>query len=497
MTKLHKMMHSVLKIDSASHPKYRPKGNLYPALEAAFATLIMYYPERKATGEMNAVLVAMREAFSSVFGSTLSTFPDETLTKWGNLIAQRFREENSRIIKHMELGGDLTSEFSRIALTMEGQGSTQMRLFQELQTIKHGMSKLNMGSISKSPMMSPEAMRGGGDRDWLEPPEVLLPKTATTVKVLASEGSLSAEQIAELLRLEVKKVEATLDPKLDLSIAVVQLSHEYRISAEDIAEMLEKEASDIKAILEPPISTPQRTPFSPHGSHSGSAHGSASRRASMAAWQQSGDDEMEMDTGAGVVVPPSALGPLVQSSHTSAPNEDVSLKDKEAGEYFLLVMSKFQGLVPATLSGAAKKGDTHRVGLLIDLFKPLAREGELKILSPPPLGGEEPDGGQRRIVALRLQNYAIGYLSSLFDEVPPALARGKLPVGGVETRVNELVKANKMDKVNKFPEGALKKWRDEFEKVEIEKNDGLPLPDSHRGPMPWLEGAAKKKRKKR
>lgn len=83
----------LFRLDSASPPTILQGGRLRQALEAAFATAIMYYPERIAAGEMEMVQAQLRSSVISIPGVTLMNVTP-TLINWAALIKAQFNQDN-------------------------------------------------------------------------------------------------------------------------------------------------------------------------------------------------------------------------------------------------------------------------------------------------------------------------------------------------------------------------------------------------------------------
>ena len=76
MVKVDDLIDAVFRLDSASPPMMWKDGHLRPAVEAAFATMVMYFDERYWAGEMTSVLVTMCRQLQKV-GLALTDPPNE------------------------------------------------------------------------------------------------------------------------------------------------------------------------------------------------------------------------------------------------------------------------------------------------------------------------------------------------------------------------------------------------------------------------------------
>ena len=88
-------------LDNASHPKLLQNGELRPMLHAALASLIMYYVERAAYGEMHAVRVAMNNAFQSCHMGD-GDDPASKFKVWGDTIRLKFQTDNLHMLHRQD-----------------------------------------------------------------------------------------------------------------------------------------------------------------------------------------------------------------------------------------------------------------------------------------------------------------------------------------------------------------------------------------------------------
>jgi len=118
---------ALFSLDSASPPHFRIGGSLRPAVRAAFASQVMYYPDREKNSEMVEVLKRMRDAvrvvcrrfessssassFSSSSSSSSSSSasalnnrplspegPHATLMQWSVHLAAKFKLDNQHLL---------------------------------------------------------------------------------------------------------------------------------------------------------------------------------------------------------------------------------------------------------------------------------------------------------------------------------------------------------------------------------------------------------------
>lgn len=134
---------SVFGISSGSPSSLQQKGDLRPAVDAAFATVVMYSPERKELGEMKIVRDKILYAIklqTTVKGTTSRTdtrSPDDILKQWAYDIRLEFTQANmvlssrtqhtgqEQVAAHVqELGnhvGTLTDMLKTLSVTLSVQ----------------------------------------------------------------------------------------------------------------------------------------------------------------------------------------------------------------------------------------------------------------------------------------------------------------------------------------------------------------------------------------
>ena len=83
----------LLKFHEATVPMFLTGGRMRPLIDSAFASLVMYYPERHGKGEMTQLLDNMRDAYTSGFRVSAggrSATPHHTLVYWSGVIRAKF-----------------------------------------------------------------------------------------------------------------------------------------------------------------------------------------------------------------------------------------------------------------------------------------------------------------------------------------------------------------------------------------------------------------------
>ena len=132
----------LFKMDSASPPMMLHGGCLRPAVEAAFAALVMHYPQRVSAGEMKIVVEELRSCVVPMAkGVTTSDhqYPDELLRRWSTLIRSQFNVDN------MHLTGTGREVFEdgaqQLVATITALGHTVGQLHRELTNVRHQLAR--------------------------------------------------------------------------------------------------------------------------------------------------------------------------------------------------------------------------------------------------------------------------------------------------------------------------------------------------------------------
>lgn len=96
---LENVIDNLLGLHAAAPAQLRVGGQLRPAIHITFASLVMYYPERKRAGEMNKVLARMEQVLYEEATRAGQSNIDTTniLTTWGEDIKRQFLNENMRL----------------------------------------------------------------------------------------------------------------------------------------------------------------------------------------------------------------------------------------------------------------------------------------------------------------------------------------------------------------------------------------------------------------
>ena len=150
--KLEAFADNLFNFHDASPPMLLKDGSLRPALHAALASLIMYYPERFDAGESALVLQAMRDSFRHV--GLAAGNPHDKFFEWAKLIKGAFNLGNLHLT-----GGLNESGAEQIITSIKQLGSTFASVHAVVMEVKTGMSALTAAVSSASTSASTFASR--------------------------------------------------------------------------------------------------------------------------------------------------------------------------------------------------------------------------------------------------------------------------------------------------------------------------------------------------
>lgn len=146
MHKVSEAIDYLFTIDSASSPMLKKNGHLRPMVQAAFASLVLYFEERDKAGEAHAVRVQMCEALQAV-GLTRDGAAPVVLRQWGVEIRRQFDIDNLALKVRSE-SPDLIQLVT--ALQQQLAELTQQRTaLNELGRIVSGMHQ-SIGALTRS-----------------------------------------------------------------------------------------------------------------------------------------------------------------------------------------------------------------------------------------------------------------------------------------------------------------------------------------------------------
>lgn len=85
----------VFRLDNACPPPVRPRGKLWQAVQAAAATMVMWYPQRCDAGELRRVRLAMTESLSKTIPIACEgSQPHNILLIWASHISMKWKQDN-------------------------------------------------------------------------------------------------------------------------------------------------------------------------------------------------------------------------------------------------------------------------------------------------------------------------------------------------------------------------------------------------------------------
>ena len=95
---LEEVIDKLFRLHAAAPAQLRRDGELRPAVGIAFASLVMYYEERKAAGEMRSVQIEMEVAVRNVYAARGQEVDACVLIpQWGKYIKSKFDLDNLRL----------------------------------------------------------------------------------------------------------------------------------------------------------------------------------------------------------------------------------------------------------------------------------------------------------------------------------------------------------------------------------------------------------------
>ncbi|KAJ8599134.1 hypothetical protein CTAYLR_008284 [Chrysophaeum taylorii] len=109
--KLVDVIKAVLQIDTQYPEEYQRDGKLWSLITAAFASIVMYYPERQDGNYFQFVNLKLRDAVNHIF-STQYGAPDAVLRQWSRKIRSAFDEANLHLTGRW-ISGDEDREMAR------------------------------------------------------------------------------------------------------------------------------------------------------------------------------------------------------------------------------------------------------------------------------------------------------------------------------------------------------------------------------------------------
>ena len=143
-------------------PSSLRKGErLRPAVEAAFASQVMYYEERVKEGECHDVSLRMQKVLVQLMLASGRPAAHDTLCMWGKLLRAQFDRDNRRLVMKEKAGlsaqvtvilnklqeevETLRAENDRLHEHMRTMTTQQAALIDHMGTIAHAFNKMSLG----------------------------------------------------------------------------------------------------------------------------------------------------------------------------------------------------------------------------------------------------------------------------------------------------------------------------------------------------------------
>ncbi|KAJ1448010.1 hypothetical protein M885DRAFT_623834, partial [Pelagophyceae sp. CCMP2097] len=135
---LTKIMNSLFNLDDAIPPAFRVGGTLYPLVRHAFATQLMYYPERVEAREMTIATTRLRGLYAAEYRCGHPA-AHAMLVEWSGLIRGKFDRDNLHFTARQEATGS-----AQVVAAITGLGSLVEKQASELQLLREQMSALRI-----------------------------------------------------------------------------------------------------------------------------------------------------------------------------------------------------------------------------------------------------------------------------------------------------------------------------------------------------------------
>ncbi|KAJ1448617.1 hypothetical protein M885DRAFT_574053 [Pelagophyceae sp. CCMP2097] len=135
---LTKSMNSLFNLDDASPPAFRVGGTLYPLIRHAFATQLIYYPERVEAREMTIATTWLRGLYAAEYRRGHPA-AHAMLVEWSGLIRGKFDRDNLHLTARQEATGS-----AQVVAAIMGLGSLVEKQASELQLLREQMSALRI-----------------------------------------------------------------------------------------------------------------------------------------------------------------------------------------------------------------------------------------------------------------------------------------------------------------------------------------------------------------
>jgi GGDEF domain-containing protein len=171
---LTKIMNSLFNLDDASPPAFRVGGTLYPLVRHAFATQLMYYPERVEAREMTIATTRLRGLYAAEYRCGHPA-AHAMLVEWSGLIRGKFDRDNLHLTARQEATGS-----AQVVAAITGLGSLVEKQASELQLLREQMSalRIELSETRRALLESQDALLASQAAQHVAPPP--LAQTAQT-----------------------------------------------------------------------------------------------------------------------------------------------------------------------------------------------------------------------------------------------------------------------------------------------------------------------------
>mmetsp|Transcript_18336 Transcript_18336/g.57683 ORF Transcript_18336/g.57683 Transcript_18336/m.57683 type:complete len:591 (+) Transcript_18336:611-2383(+) len=150
------MIVELFHLDSSSPPSFLPRKSLWPLIEAAFASLVMWFEHRAQRGQMGALVVRMRGIYMHIFSQRSAHTAHSTLISWSRRVRARFVEDNRHLTGRWISDDDPRDATSTALGTKVVELQTQLTQVQaQLQSIQTTLAAMAPGSASTQPLPLP------------------------------------------------------------------------------------------------------------------------------------------------------------------------------------------------------------------------------------------------------------------------------------------------------------------------------------------------------
>ena len=146
------LIDDIFRLDSASPPMLKRDGHLRPAVEAAFASMVMYFEERALAGEVPSILSTMCSKMSEA--DIVQTNPTTTYSLWGTAIKTQFNLDNLRLTSCATDTG-----MAQVVTSLQNMGRAIGGLHATLASVQRELAALGQAAAAASAPQSPAQPR--------------------------------------------------------------------------------------------------------------------------------------------------------------------------------------------------------------------------------------------------------------------------------------------------------------------------------------------------